>query len=134
MRRGMLTTRERRSRRKDATRKGRAREGRGNESADGEANKNRGSTEVSISIKGDHRTKREAGRPDRYDINEDVFKNSFRSSKQRDGETNRDFAVRMMDSLTKWLKECKTVNQVHLVLGTEQFLSSLPVEKRLWLV
>ena len=40
-----------------------------------------------------------------YDINEDTFKNRFRSSKRKDGETNREFAVRMMDSLTKRLKE-----------------------------
>ena len=70
----------------------------------------------------------------RYDINEDSYKNRFRSSKRKEGETNREFGVRMMDSLTKWLKEHKTVNQVHQVLGIEQFLSSLPVEKRLWLV
>eukprot|EP00731_Ephydatia_muelleri_P011294 Em0006g188a len=36
----------------------------------------------------------------------------------------------MMDSLTKWLNEYKTVDQIHQVLGIEQFLSSLPVEKR----
>ena len=70
----------------------------------------------------------------RYDINEDSYKNRFRSSKRKEGETNREFGVRMMDSLTKWLKEHKTVDQVHQVLGIEQFLSSLPVEKRLWLV
>ena len=70
----------------------------------------------------------------RYDINEDAFKNRFRSSIRKDGETNREFAVRMMDSLTKWLKEYKMVDQVHQVVGIEQLLSSLPVEKRLWLV
>ena len=70
----------------------------------------------------------------RYDINEDSYKNRFRSLKRKEGETNREFGVRMMDSLTKWLKEHKTVNQVHQVLGIEQFLSSLPVKKRLWLV
>ena len=51
----------------------------------------------------------------RYDINVDAFKNRFRSSKRKDGETNREFAVRMMDSLTKWLKEYKTADQVHQV-------------------
>ena len=70
----------------------------------------------------------------RYDINEDAYKNRFRASKRKDGETNREFTVRMMDSLTKWLKEYNTVDQIHQVLGIEQFLSSLPVEKRLWLV
>eukprot|EP00731_Ephydatia_muelleri_P004329 Em0002g505a len=70
----------------------------------------------------------------RYDINEYSYKNRFRSSKRKEGETNREFGVRMMDSLTKWLKEHKTVDQVHQVLGIDQFLSSLPVEKRLWLV
>ena len=70
----------------------------------------------------------------RYDINEDAYKNRFRASKRKDGETHREFTVRMMDSLTKWLKGYKTVHQIHQVLGIEQFLSSLPVEKRLWLV
>lgn len=39
-----------------------------------------------------------------------------------------------MDLLTKWLKEYKMVDQIHQVLGIEQFLTLLPVEKRVWLV
>ena len=37
-----------------------------------------------------------------------------------------------MDQQSKWLKEYKTVEEVHEAIGIEQFLNSLPVEKRVW--
>ena len=34
----------------------------------------------------------------------------------------------------KWLRECKTIKDVKEAVGKEQFLNSLPKEKRLWVV
>lgn len=53
--------------------------------------------------------------------------NVTRSDKQR-------FCVRLMDLVGKWLKEHRTVDAIHELLGIEQLLTSLPTEKRLWLV
>ena len=68
----------------------------------------------------------------RYDINEEAYRRRFRSATRKEGETNRELAVRLMDQQLKWLKEYKTVEEVHEAIGIEQFLNSLPVEKRVW--
>ena len=62
-------------------------------------------------------------------ISTDTCTNRVKSSKRKDGETNSDIKVRMMDSLPKWLKIYNTVDKVHRVLGVEQLLGSLSVEK-----
>lgn len=48
-----------------------------------------------------------------------------------EGETNRELAIRMLDLQTKWLRNCFTVEEVHQVVGVEQFLNTLKPEKRL---
>ena len=70
----------------------------------------------------------------RYDINEEAYRRRFRTTTRMEGETNRELAVRMMDLQTKWLKECSTVEEVHEVVGIEQFLNTLKPEKRLWVM
>eukprot|EP00731_Ephydatia_muelleri_P006651 Em0003g899a len=39
-----------------------------------------------------------------------------------------------MDLLQKWLKEHQTVDEIQQVVGMEQFLNTLPLEKRLWVL
>ena len=68
----------------------------------------------------------------RYDINEESYRNRFRTAKRKDGETSREFGVRLMDTLAKWLKEY--TEQIREVLGIEQLLDTLSVDKRLWLI
>ena len=51
----------------------------------------------------------------RYDINEESYRNRFRTAKRKDGETSREFGVRLMDTLAKWLKEYKTAEQIREV-------------------
>ena len=70
----------------------------------------------------------------RYNINEEAYRNRFRTEKRKDGETNREFSVRLMDLLQKWTKGKTSVDEIQQVIGMEQFLNSLPLEKRLWLV
>ena len=70
----------------------------------------------------------------RYDINEEAIRRRFRTTSRMEGETNRELAIRMMDLQTKWLRECSTVEEVHEVVGIEQFLNTLKPEKRLWVM
>ena len=69
----------------------------------------------------------------RYDINEEAYRRRFRTATRGAGETNREYAVKLMDLQRKWLKEYATsVEQVQEAIGLEQFLNSLPMEKRIW--
>ena len=40
----------------------------------------------------------------RYDINEEVYRRRFRTTTRAAGETNREYAVKLMDLQRKWLK------------------------------
>ena len=68
----------------------------------------------------------------RYDINEEAYRRRFRNSQRKEGESNRELAVRLMDLQVKWLKDHKTVEAVREVIGLEQFLSTLPTSVKLW--
>ena len=70
----------------------------------------------------------------RYDINEESYRRRFRSAARNEGESNRELAVRMMDWQGKWLRECKSMEEIREAVGKEQFLNSLPMDKRLWVV
>ena len=68
----------------------------------------------------------------RYDINEEAYRRRFRTATRGPGQTNRELAVRQMDLQKKWLKDATTVEEVQEKVGIEQFLSTLPVEQKLW--
>ena len=70
----------------------------------------------------------------RYGINEEEYRRRFRSARRKDGETNRELAVRLMEWQVKWLKECHTVEDIMNALGNEQFLNTLPTDKKLWVL
>lgn len=70
----------------------------------------------------------------RYGINEEEYRRRFRSAKRNDGETNRELAMRLMEWQGKWLKECHNVVDVMNAVGKEQFLNTLPTEKKLWVL
>ena len=42
--------------------------------------------------------------------------------------------MRLMEWQAKWLKECHTVEDVMNAVGKEQFLNTLPTDKKLWVV
>ena len=68
----------------------------------------------------------------RYRINEEAYRVRFRSLVRRDGETNKETATRMMDLLQKWTKEYQTIKEIQQVVGLEQLLRTLTLEKQLW--
>lgn len=71
----------------------------------------------------------------RYNINEEAYRNRFWTVTKKDGETNHGFSVRLMDLVKKSrMRDKKTIDQVQDVIGIEQLLNSLLLEKRLWLV
>ena len=67
-----------------------------------------------------------------YDINEEAYRRRFRTATRGPGQTNRELAVRQMDLQKKWLKDATIVEEVQEKVGIEQFLSTLPVEQKLW--
>ena len=50
------------------------------------------------------------------------------------GEAHREFSIRLMDLLSKWLREYKTVDNIQQEFGIEQLLNCLTPEKWLWLL
>ena len=68
----------------------------------------------------------------RYGINAEAYRVRFRSLIRREGETNSETATRLMDLLKKWMKEHQTIEEIQQLVGLEQFLNTLPLEKRLW--
>ena len=70
----------------------------------------------------------------RYDINEEAYRRRFRAAGRRQGETNRELAVRMMDLQGKWLRSCQSMDEMQEATGIEQFLSTLPMDKKLWVM
>ena len=68
----------------------------------------------------------------RYDINEETYRQRFRSAKLEKGETPRELATRLDDLASKWLRECGTVQEVRDVVVKEQLLGVLPEELRVW--
>jgi hypothetical protein len=48
----------------------------------------------------------------RYDITEESYRQRFRLCKKKDGESSRELVARLDDLATKWLKTCKTTEEV----------------------
>ena len=68
----------------------------------------------------------------RYDINEETYRQRFRSAKQKGGETPIELTTRLQDLADKWLKECDSKEKVVDVIIREQFLNTLPEDVRVW--
>ena len=68
----------------------------------------------------------------RYGVSEETYRRRFHASTRNVGETNRELAMRLMDLQDKWLKTPSSVQEIKEVIGIEQFLTTLPLEKRAW--
>ena len=68
----------------------------------------------------------------RYDINEETYRQRFRAAKMGSGESPPALATRLTDLAGKWLKECGTVQEVVDAVVKEQLLRALPDEVRVW--
>lgn len=62
----------------------------------------------------------------RYDITEESYRQRFRVCKKKDGESSRELVARLDDLATKWLKSCKTAEEVKDRVVLEQLFNSLP--------
>ena len=65
----------------------------------------------------------------RYGVSEEIYRRRFRASTRNVGETNREIAMRLIDLQDKWLKTPSSMREIKEVIGIEQFLTTLPLEK-----
>ena len=66
----------------------------------------------------------------RYGVSEESYRRRFWSATRRTGETNHELTLRLMDLQNKWLKSYSNVEAIREAIGIEQFLNTLPLEKR----
>ena len=70
----------------------------------------------------------------RYNINEETYRQRFRSATQKKEESNRELVVRLQDLQSKWMREYETVQDISNAIVMEQFLNTVPREVRIWLL
>ena len=67
----------------------------------------------------------------RYDINEETYRQQFRSQKMNTGESPKELVTRLTDLATRWTRDCTDIAQVIDLMVREQFLEGLPEDVRL---
>ena len=67
-----------------------------------------------------------------YEINDETYRQRFRSACRKDGEMGCELVVRLRDSAKKWMKDRETREDVLDILIMEQFLTTLAPETRTW--
>ena len=67
-----------------------------------------------------------------YDINKETYRQRFRSTKAKEGESPTEMIIRLTDMAVKWLKEHDTREKVTDIIVMEQFITMLPEEIRVW--
>ena len=68
----------------------------------------------------------------RYNINEETYRQRLRSIRPKEEETHQELAVRVQDLTRKWAKDCKKVEDVLELIATERLLEALPTNIRIW--
>ena len=68
----------------------------------------------------------------RYNINEETYRQRFRSVKWKENETPMEMVTRIKDLAEKWLKDSDTRDKVVDVVVKEQFIEVLPEEAKVW--
>jgi len=66
----------------------------------------------------------------RYDINEESYRQRFRSTTRKQGETNRELAARLDDIAEKWMQGCETKEELKDLVVLEQLVNTLPDDVR----
>ena len=59
----------------------------------------------------------------RYDITEESYRQRFRAIKRKSGESSKELVARLNDLALKWLKSCKSPEEVRDKIVLEQFLN-----------
>ena len=68
----------------------------------------------------------------RYDINDETYRQRFRSTRRKEGEAYMELAIRLQDLLNKWTADCRTVEEVKEKFVVEQLLNTMPSDLRIW--
>ena len=68
----------------------------------------------------------------RYNINTETYRQRFRSAKKQEDWSYRDLIVKLQDLSRKWTKDKTSAEEVVDLMVTEQFLTTLPQELRVW--
>ena len=68
----------------------------------------------------------------RYDINEESYRQRFRSATKKQGETNRELVARLVDLAEKWMQGCTSIAEVTDVVVLEQVTNTLPGDVRVF--
>ena len=67
-----------------------------------------------------------------YDISEQTPRQQFRDAVMKKDETLSKFNVHLTDLFLKWIKGCKTVEQLRDLMILEQLVNALQTEVRMW--
>lgn len=67
-----------------------------------------------------------------YDINEETYRQRFRTTRRKEGEAYVELAIRLQDLLKKWMADCDTIETVSEKVATEQLLNTMPADLRIW--
>ena len=68
----------------------------------------------------------------RYNINEETYRQRFRSLKLKPNETPLELCTRLSDLVSRWTKDCATVAEIRDLMVKEQLLTTLPEDVRMW--
>ena len=68
----------------------------------------------------------------RYGVNEESYRRKFRARKWKADESYANLATDIMDLGKRWLADCKTVQDALEKIATEQLLTALPEDIRVW--
>ncbi len=68
----------------------------------------------------------------RYDINEESYRQRFRSIVKRAGQTNRELVARLSDLAGKWTQGCTSLEELKDLVVLEQLVNTLPEDVRIW--
>ena len=68
----------------------------------------------------------------RYNINTETYRQRFQTTKKQEEWSYRDLIVRLQDLSRKWTKDKTSVEEIVYLMVTEQFLTTLPQELRVW--
>ena len=69
----------------------------------------------------------------RYDINEETYRQRFRTARLKEGEAYTELATRLEDLAKKWTADCDTVHAVIEKVVVEQLLNTMPRDLRIWM-
>ena len=69
----------------------------------------------------------------RYSVNEETYRQRFRSARKKENEAYIEFVTRLADLFRKWTADCDSVADMTEKLLIEQLLDTVPADLRVWL-